>query len=168
MSFRPSFRLGAIMLFAVPVTFAPTRIQAQDAAGTQPVVVAPAAAKALVGRWSLIGGEEGGVAIGGDMIRQLAAVMVVTDTAYDISSQMLKQSLETGSYTIDATTTPASIDLTVTTGDDVGKTHKGIYRIDGDKLDLCVNESDGARPTEFNTKPDTELNLYRYRRAGGQ
>jgi RNA polymerase sigma factor (sigma-70 family) len=56
------------------------------------------------------------------------------------------------SYTLDPSQEPKAIDFAVATG-----TARGIYRLDGDRLTLCVNHdpASGKRPTAFQTSPDT-------------
>jgi uncharacterized protein (TIGR03067 family) len=56
----------------------------------------------------------------------------------------------TGSFEIDPTTEPKSIDLLPTDGRD--KCLPGIYKIDGDELRLCVPTEDAARPLK---RPDS-------------
>lgn len=59
-------------------------------------------------------------------------------------------------FTIDATKSPAQIDLKVLKDDEderTGQTSLGIYQLDGDKLKLCACEpSRDVRPVEFVTK----------------
>lgn len=57
-------------------------------------------------------------------------------------------------FALDPTKTPKAIDLTPTKG---GGTVRGVYKLDGDDLTLCLSIG-GARPTEFATKAggDTE------------
>jgi uncharacterized protein (TIGR03067 family) len=56
---------------------------------------------------------------------------------------------------LDPKAKPASIDLEITKGDDKGKTVAGIWKLDGDKLSICVAEPGKARPTEFAGKEGT-------------
>jgi uncharacterized protein (TIGR03067 family) len=60
-------------------------------------------------------------------------------------------------YRLDPTTQPASIDLRLRNvkakrADATGFRVLGIYRVDGDRLFLCLAQAD-ERPTEFATKP---------------
>ena len=61
-----------------------------------------------------------------------------------------------GTFTIDATKSPAQIDLKVLKDYEDewrGQTYLGIYQLDGDKLKLCCCEpSRDVRPGEFATK----------------
>jgi uncharacterized protein (TIGR03067 family) len=58
-----------------------------------------------------------------------------------------------GTFKLDSTTTPMSIDKTMTEGDDKGKTTLGIYQLTGDEVKVSwsrVGETD--RPTGFEAK----------------
>lgn len=56
-----------------------------------------------------------------------------------------------GTYRLAADKKPATIDFTHTEGELKGKTWKGIYALDGDRLKICDNAPDLAkdRPTDF-------------------
>lgn len=60
--------------------------------------------------------------------------------------------------TVDPKATPhATIDFRVTEGpdDSAGKTSRGIYKLEGDKLTLCVTgPGEGSRPAEFKAVED--------------
>ena len=55
---------------------------------------------------------------------------------------------------------PAKKPKEITTTDDDGEAHDGIYKIAGDTLMLCMPKGDGAeRPTEFAAKEGTKVVL---------
>jgi uncharacterized protein (TIGR03067 family) len=60
-----------------------------------------------------------------------------------------------GSFKLDPATKPKNIDLQ---GD--GRVAHGIYKFDGDTLTICGDESGKPRPTEFESKKGSEVNLY--------
>ncbi len=60
---------------------------------------------------------------------------------------------------------PKTMDITGTKGPNLGKTFLCIYEIKQDELRVCYDLSGKSRPTEFATKPDTQLFLVTYRRA---
>jgi uncharacterized protein (TIGR03067 family) len=58
-----------------------------------------------------------------------------------------------GDLAIDASSSPASIDVEITRGSDIGKKLLGINEIKGGKLTICWSEAGGEkRPTKFVTK----------------
>jgi len=62
---------------------------------------------------------------------------------------------ELGTYKLDTTTNPKTIDV-VTELD----TSKGIYRLEGDNLKICGVSTGEERPAEFTTKPGTKQVLF--------
>jgi uncharacterized protein (TIGR03067 family) len=60
-----------------------------------------------------------------------------------------------GKIKVDPTADPRTIDWEITEGPGVvGKTYRGIYRWDGDKLEVCWNPAGAEeRPKKFTTKP---------------
>jgi uncharacterized protein (TIGR03067 family) len=65
-----------------------------------------------------------------------------------------KNKEEKGTYKIDPTKKPKTIDLT-----EEGKTEPspGIYALEGDTLKLCVSSKPSERPTEFSGKPKNHM-----------
>lgn len=55
--------------------------------------------------------------------------------------------------TIDPSKKPKIIDCQMTEGFTKGKTHLGIYELDGDTLNSCFGAPDAERPTDFTSKP---------------
>jgi uncharacterized protein (TIGR03067 family) len=80
---------------------------------------------------------------------------------------MFGDSTASGTMKIDASKTPKQIDLAVTKGSDdhtkkyEGKTSKGIFEFDGNKLKWCANEPGmDARPDAFPKSGDDKKFLY--------
>ncbi len=63
-----------------------------------------------------------------------------------------RESTHKGTYAVDPTVTPRTIDVTFTEGPRAGKTIKGIYDLDGDTCKVCMPLDDRPRPTEFASK----------------
>ena len=66
--------------------------------------------------------------------------------------------VEEGSYTIDASKTPKTIDFDIKKGHDEGKKQLGIYKIEGDKLTLVLTEPGSTtRPKTFKAEAGNSL-----------
>lgn len=64
-------------------------------------------------------------------------------------------------FTLDEMQSPKTIDLTI---DGESTRLMGIYRLEGDRLTLCLR-SDGVRPTEFSSEGDGPPALTVYQRS---
>jgi uncharacterized protein (TIGR03067 family) len=53
---------------------------------------------------------------------------------------------------VDATVSPKQIDYTVTHGENKGVTFRSIYTLDGDDHQICSDQGNNGRPTEFSGK----------------
>ena len=78
-------------------------------------------------------------------------------------------SLFRGTYTVDASKKPASIDFLHGDGTLKGKSWKGIYRFDGEALRICDNAPDLSkpRPTLFSAKAGSGYICIVFKRATG-
>jgi uncharacterized protein (TIGR03067 family) len=70
-----------------------------------------------------------------------------------------------GTYAVDPTRNPKTLDVTFGDGPDAGKTVKGIYELDGDSCKVCINLGDQLRPTEFASKAGSGLALEQLKRV---
>ena len=75
------------------------------------------------------------------------------------------ESLDKGTYTMDAAAKPRTIDITGTEGPNVGKKIPAIYELNGDTLRICYNLGGGTHPTEFKSPAGTRIFLVTYQRA---
>ena len=71
---------------------------------------------------------------------------------------------KTAKVKLDATKTPAHIDILPQEGGDKGKTVKGIYELKGDTLRLCFGRPDEDRPTAFASKEGDKTFLVEFKR----
>jgi uncharacterized protein (TIGR03067 family) len=58
-----------------------------------------------------------------------------------------------GTFKVDPSKKPKTIDVTFTDGPEKGKTSLGIYELEGDTYKVCVDPEGKSRPTEFAVKP---------------
>ena len=98
---------------------------------------------ALQGKWQLVSLTRDGK----DQDVPKDAVRVIKDNTYTVTPR--PGVTITGTFKIDATAKPKTIDMTATSGDNAGKTSLGIYDLDGDTLKICWAPPGKDRPTEF-------------------
>ena len=60
-----------------------------------------------------------------------------------------------GTFKVDPSKKPHTIDITFTDGPEKGTTSLGIFEVDGDTYKLCLSQKGPTRPTEFVAKPGT-------------
>lgn len=60
-----------------------------------------------------------------------------------------------GIFNIDVETDPHHIDIEFVAGPEAGNWNYGIFRLDGEKLELCLDMRGQLRPAAFETKPDS-------------
>lgn len=70
-----------------------------------------------------------------------------------------------GTFKLDETKDPKEFDVMPGAGPNKGKTLKGIYKFDGDKLIYCIAGPDLDRPKEFASPAGSKIRLYTNRRA---
>jgi uncharacterized protein (TIGR03067 family) len=64
-----------------------------------------------------------------------------------------------GTFKVDVSKKPKTIDITFTEGPEKGKTFKGIYELEGDTYKVCLDPKGKDRPTKFETKKGTGVVL---------
>jgi len=109
----------------------------------------------LQGTWVLVSGERGGEPppegfLGG---------FKLTFAGDKFSIQLKGETKGPGAYMLDPAKTPREINLTPD-----GQNLRGIYRLKGDELTLCLDENRGPRPTEFKSPAGTNHLLLVLRR----
>jgi uncharacterized protein (TIGR03067 family) len=116
--------------------------------------------KAIQGTWDLVRIERDGKALKA----QEDTRAITTGNKFVIKTG--DKVIAAGTFKLDPSKKPKTLETTYTEGPNKGKTLKGIYHLDGDTLKFCVATSpDGERPTEFKTKPDSGAFLAVYKKA---
>ena len=115
--------------------------------------------EALQGKWQIVSLERDGKST--DVAKD--AVRVIKDDKYTVTPRP-GVTIE-GTFKIDPSAKPKTIDVTPTTGDNKGKTSLGIYEIDGDALKICWAPSGKDRPTEFKSPEGSGLFLAVHKKA---
>ena len=64
-----------------------------------------------------------------------------------------------GTYRLDPTRDPKTVDWLDAIGEDAGKTLPAIYSLEGDRLVFCAAGPGQERPTEFRTRPGHVLRV---------
>jgi uncharacterized protein (TIGR03067 family) len=67
------------------------------------------------------------------------------------TARLGKDKPQEGTYKLDPSKKPRTIDLERTSGPDKGKKQVGIYELTGNTLRICACEADNDRPTDFDT-----------------
>ena len=65
-----------------------------------------------------------------------------------------------GTFRIDPTRNPKTVDWTDTIGEDAGKTLLAIYALEGNRLIFCAAYPGLERPTKFVTRPGQVLRIF--------
>jgi len=69
-----------------------------------------------------------------------------------------------GTYSLDVSTKPKSMDIKGTEGPNTGRSFPAIYELEGETLRICYDLSGKQRPAEFKSLPGTRLYLVTYKR----
>lgn len=112
----------------------------------------------LVGRWKLVGFERGGI---GQPQRPLPAGSMSFDKDGGFTGSFPDHEMG-GTFAIDPSKTPATVDFVHAKEPDKGKPMYAIYKLEGTKLTLCAappGKPATQRPTTFATR-DTDNVLF--------
>jgi len=114
----------------------------------------------LEGQWSMVSGESNGFSMPKETVQSGKRKAKDGETTITIGGQTYFKA----KYTIDATKKPKAIDYMMTEGPTKGKTHLGIYELDGDTLKFCFAAPGKDRPTEFSAKEGSQRTLSVWKR----
>jgi uncharacterized protein (TIGR03067 family) len=73
--------------------------------------------------------------------------------------------LDESKFKLVPTAKPKAIDLAFTAGPDRGKSVRGVYKLEGAVLTVCVAEPGAERPKDFTARPKSGRMLFVFRRA---
>src|SRR4051794_25834979 len=129
-------------MFAVLLTMAVAAVQAEAGVDREEL-------KRLQGTWAVMSQEHGGKKSDAKSIANLtvevAGTKVTTRDGVDVK--------EDASLTrLGARAKPGEVDLKITAGVDLDKVVKGIWKLEGDTLTICIAEPDKERPKAFEAK----------------
>jgi uncharacterized protein (TIGR03067 family) len=108
----------------------------------------------LQGTWVRASVERNGKPASADELKNTK--LTLKDDKYTLDDSKEKR---TGTFKLDATKTPKTLDIVADTGPNKGKTLKGIYKIEDDTFTYCVGGPDKDRPTEFTGKEGSGYTL---------
>ena len=106
----------------------------------------------LQGTWTVAALEMDGQSMPADM---LGDARIVIDGSRFIGTGM--GAVYEGALALDASTTPARIDMQFDAGPEKGNTNLGIYQLDGDSWKLCMATRGTVRPASFTSPPGSGI-----------
>ncbi len=102
----------------------------------------------VAGTWNVTGVIDGGKKVPDEIFTKVKIAITFKDGKYSASTDGKEE--EAGTYTINAKTKPAQIDLLPTTGKDKGKAQLGLIKIDGEVMTFAATKNgDKDRPKNF-------------------
>ena len=108
--------------------------------------------KKMAGKWQVVSVEHGGQKKPAKEVKALT----VEITGGKMIAREVKESKQEATFTVNPKAKPAAaIDFKILTGSDSSKEAKGIHKLDGDTLTLCIAEPDKDRPKVFAGKEKT-------------
>jgi len=114
----------------------------------------------LEGEWSMVSGEANGFSMPKETVHSGKRVAKDGETTITFGGQVYFKA----KFSIDPPKKPKAIDYTMTEGPTKGKTHLGIYELDGDTVKFCFAAPGKDRPTEFAAKEGSQRTLSVWKR----
>jgi len=116
------------------------------------------------GEWSMVSGVMNGQAMDRSTVQWVRRITTGNEIAVCAGPQTLMRM----TFTIDASTSPKSIDYVNTAGSYKGKTQLGIYQFDRDLLTVCVSSPGAVRPRAFTSEKGAGHTLTVWKRTGSE
>jgi uncharacterized protein (TIGR03067 family) len=117
--------------------------------------------KKLEGTWQVVSMEMDGQKQPEDEAKQFKVVIKGNKYSLKRGDDTVNQ----GTFTIDATKKPKTIDIKPSEGDNSGQTMLGIYEQDGDTQKTCYAQPDKKRPTKFSSDDGQTLIVQKRQKA---
>ena len=115
--------------------------------------------KKIQGAWILVSSESDGKAVPAEDLKERKLQMVFDKD--EVLATMEERVVSLGTFKLDPARTPRWYDRTYSDG----TPRRGIYRLEGDTLTICLAGLGKDRPTTFETKKDDGRSLLVYQRA---
>lgn len=110
------------------------------------------------GAWNAIAGISDGKKLPQDIIDKINLVVTIKEGKYKVT--VGGKQVEAGTYKLDTKTKPNHLDLTITEGDDKGKTQLGIMKLEGDQMSVAFAKAGGKdRPKNFDGGDGIEVTI---------
>jgi len=114
----------------------------------------------LAGKWTFASREEGGKATPAEQLK----TMMLTLDGDKFTAKDGDKVVQAGTYTVDPSQTPKTVNAAVTEGEGKGTTMLGIYELDGDTMKCCFDPEGKKRPTEFKSAEGSKVILMVHKR----
>jgi uncharacterized protein (TIGR03067 family) len=115
----------------------------------------------LEGEWSMVSGEANGSSMPKEIVSTGKRIAKDGKTTITIGGRVYFKA----KFSIDPTKKLKAIDYNMTAGPTKGKTHLGIYELDGDTVKFCFGAPGKDRPTDFTAKEGSQRTLSVWKRA---
>ena len=115
--------------------------------------------KAIQGTWSVTALTKDGKAAAPDELKEVKVIIG------DGKVTLKFGDVEVGKATLKMDTAKKHFDMTPEDGDNKGKLQPGIYKLDGDTLELCLPQPGTERPKDFKSTEGSKLTHVKLKRA---
>lgn len=113
--------------------------------------------KKMEGTWQVTSSETDGQKMSEEDVKQIK--VIIKGNQYTL--KQLDNTINQGTFKLDPTKKPKTIDIMPKEGDNSGGTMKGIYEFKGDTQKICWAPPDHERPTKFTAEGGCTLIVYK-------
>jgi uncharacterized protein (TIGR03067 family) len=135
--------------FAAALAFSPLAI-----AGDYPLTNGDNGLEEMQGTWQLVEGVKDGTTMSQEEVEKMQ--LTIDGNTFSMAGA---SEADSGTFTIDTSVTPHTIDITHSEGPHAGETCLGIYKVEGDKQTAAFTRPGEERPTEFASTPGSGVML---------